>query len=112
MGNPLKVQFGAKRNSRASHYWFRQSLRGAAALVLAVLLGLFLVQTASHLHENHRDEAACNRCHLAHVSLALGSNNSSLFVPLPVTATAFPLVLTFHQDPFSPHSSSRAPPAD
>jgi len=112
MGGQFMSQFGEQGNSRACQHWFRQGLRGAAILALAALLALFLVQTASHLHENHRDEAACNRCHLAHVSLALGSNKSFLFVPLLVTATAFPVVLTFHQDPFSRHSSSRAPPAN
>ena len=111
MFDPLLSQFGAERNARPSQHCFTQSLRGAAALVLAVVLAIFLVQTASHLHENHRDEAACSRCHLAHVSLALGNDNSLLFVPILATTTAFSLVPTFHQDPFSGHFSPRAPPA-
>jgi len=89
---------------------FGQTLRRVAALSLAILLALFLFQVASHLHPNHRDETACNRCHLVHVGLAFENTNLFLFAPLTASGWAFPLVLTFRQGPFSHYFSCRAPP--
>ena|SRR5690242_10536595 len=97
-------------NSRGGQRLLRASLARLAALSLAVLLALFLIQIASHVHPNHRDEAACNRCHLIHAGLGFGNTNSFLFTPLTASGWAFPLVLTFQQDSFSHYFSSRAPP--
>lgn len=88
----------------------RQSLLRLAALSLAVLLALFLVQVTTHFHANGQEQAACNRCHLAH--LAIGFEKTHLFLPAPLLAVGwgFELILTVHNDPVSLHSSSRAPP--
>ena len=98
------------RNSQANGRVFRGSVRSLAALSLALLLALFLFQTASHLHANQRDDAACSRCHLSHVGLALGKTNLFLFAPLFATGQALRFVPIHPENPWFAYSSSRAPP--
>ena len=89
---------------------FKDSARRLAALSLAVLLALFLIQISSHLHPNHPDEAACSRCHLSHAGLALGTTNLFLVAPLFAVGHALPFVAIHPQDPQFQYSSTRAPP--
>ena len=87
----------------------RNSIR-LAALTIAVFLALFLFQVTSHFHANGQDQAACNRCQLAHVGIAFEKINLFSPAPLPAVGRAIALVLTFHPDPISDRSLSRAPP--
>lgn len=89
----------------------RQNLARVVAFILAVLLALFLFQIAAHLHPNGRDEAACNRCQLAHLGLVFARSNFFLPTPLLAIGRALPLVLTFHPELFLHYSSCRAPPS-
>lgn len=107
----LSSRVRGDESARLSGLLFGSSPRRLAALSLALLLVLFLFQTASHLHPNQRDDAACSRCHLSHVGLALGKTNFFLGAPLSLEGQTLPFIPIHPQDPWFQYSPSRAPPA-
>jgi len=92
-----------------------KSGRGLArpvAFALAVLSLLFLLQVAPHGHANGHDEAACQLCQAAHVSVTPVVSGIVLSVPLvPVGEIAAPSAGVASESFFS-HSDPRAPPAE
>jgi hypothetical protein len=90
---------------------FRRTLTRGLALSVAVLLALFVIQIASHVHANDQNQSACNRCQVAHLGLALIKNNTLLRAPLLGVGRISTFILIFHQVLFLQFSSSRAPPS-
>lgn len=86
-------------------------LAEGVALTLALLLTLFLIQAASHLHANGQDEANCNRCQMAHHGFGLATSYLVLPTPLGAADRVCSLVLTSYRNLFANYSSSRAPPS-
>ena len=82
-----------------------------AALGLAAVFVLFVVQAAAHSHATGQDEAACQLCQAGHVGPAVHAE--SLLPQAAFTATGYvePFVAAFHEELFFHDSPSRAPPA-
>jgi hypothetical protein len=96
--------------------WQVQKLGGrwakSAAIALALLSLVFLLQATPHQHTNGQDEAACRLCQAAHVSAIPAVSGIVFSVPLvPVGEVSAPRILAATEN-FPLHSDPRAPPAE
>src|SRR5215471_8221149 len=81
-----------------------------AALSLAVLFVVFLVQIVFHSHAKGHNEATCQVCQATHLGSVPTAGSSSLITPLLSAEDVQPFVAEFHQALSCDGSPSRAPP--
>ena len=81
------------------------------AFALCVFTVFFVVSSASHIHPNGQEDAACRLCQAAHVGVAVAPAVQSLPVPLIERAAIECFVPFFLFELFLPSGSPRAPPS-
>jgi len=83
-----------------------------AALALALLSLLFLLQVTPHTHANGHDEAACRLCQAAHIGVTPAVSGIVLTIPLAPVGEVAAKHLVRVTESFLSHSDPRAPPAE
>ena len=91
------------------HPIFRRLAR-PAALTLALLSLVFLLQVTPHSHANGQNEAACSLCQVAHLGMAPAVAVVSFSVPIVCFSEVVVCSEVSSAEPVSGHTSSRAPP--
>lgn len=90
---------------------FASRVAKPAALGLALLSFIFLLQVTPHGHASNQDDPACLLCQVAHVGVAPAISAPTLNIPLvPMGEVAIAAVVAETESFFS-HFSSRAPPS-
>ncbi|HKF39856.1 MAG TPA: DUF2946 family protein [Candidatus Acidoferrum sp.] len=79
------------------------------ACTLAVLFLLFFAQVATHSHRNGQNDASCQVCHGAHLTLAPAVSTLDVQA-LIAFETVRPNKVAFHQEFLLHDYASRAPP--